>query len=73
LQKADTNGDGFLSADEYYTILKAHGVECSREEIVQMMQIADKDHDGSVLHRKDAEFCIFTAIVRVEHSPILHF
>ena len=46
LQKADTNGDGFLSAEEYYTILKAHGVECSKEEIIQMMQIADKDHDG---------------------------
>ena len=37
-----------MSAEEYYTILKAHGVDCTKEEIVQMMQIADKDHDGLV-------------------------
>ena len=32
--------------DEYYRILKDHGVTCSRDEILQIIQIADKDHDG---------------------------
>jgi len=47
-KKADVNGDGFLSADEYYRILKDHGVECSYDEIMHLMQIADKDHDGKI-------------------------
>ena len=46
IQKADVNGDGVLSVDEYYRILKDHGVTCSRDEILQIIQIADKDHDG---------------------------
>ncbi len=46
LQKADVNGDGFLEADEYYKILKDHGVDCTKEEILHIMAIADKDHDG---------------------------
>ena len=45
-QKADVNGDGVLSVDEYYRILKEHGIQCSRDEILQIIQIADKDHDG---------------------------
>ena len=45
-QKADINGDGVLSVDEYYRILKEHGISCSRDEILQIIQIADKDHDG---------------------------
>ena len=45
-QKADINGDGVLSVDEYYRILKEHGIQCSRDEILQIIQIADKDHDG---------------------------
>ena len=48
LQKADVNGDGFLSADEYYRILKDHGIDCTYEEIMQIMQVADKDHDGKI-------------------------
>jgi Ca2+-binding EF-hand superfamily protein len=47
-QKADVNGDGLLSAQEYYRILKEHGIDCSHNEIVQMIQIADKDHDGFI-------------------------
>jgi len=47
-RRADANGDGYISADEYYTILKDHGVECTHEEILQIMQIADKDHDGKI-------------------------
>ena len=42
------NGDGFLSADEYYRILKDHGIDCTYEEIMQIMQVADKDHDGKI-------------------------
>lgn len=47
-KKADVNGDGVLSVDEYYRILKDHGVTCSRDEILQIIQIADKDHDGVI-------------------------
>jgi Ca2+-binding EF-hand superfamily protein len=47
-QKADVNGDGYLSPDEYYRILKEHGIQCSREEILQIIKIADKDHDGVI-------------------------
>merc|ERR1712062_398635 len=47
-KKADVNGDGFLSADEYYRILKDHGIDCTYEEIMQIMQEADKDHDGKI-------------------------
>lgn len=53
-KKADKNGDGFLSADEYYRILKDHGVDCSYDEIRNIMQIADKDHDGKI---SKEEFC----------------
>lgn len=47
-QKADIDGDGKLSADEYYKIIKDHGINCTREEIIQIMQIADKNHDGYI-------------------------
>jgi len=47
-KKADVNGDGFLTADEYYRILKDHGVDCSYDEIMHIMQVADKDHDGKI-------------------------
>ena len=40
LQKADINGDGYISADEYCRILREHGIDCTREEILQIMQIA---------------------------------
>ena len=46
LQRADQNGDGLLTADEYYSILVDHGVECSREEIREIIRTADQDHDG---------------------------
>ena len=46
LQRADQNGDGLLTADEYYSILVDHGVECSREEIREIIRMADQDHDG---------------------------
>lgn len=45
-QAADVNGDGYLSADQYYHIMKEHGVNCSKEEILHLMQVADKDGDG---------------------------
>jgi len=47
-KKADINGDGYISADEYCRILREHGIDCTREEILQIMQIADKDHDGKI-------------------------
>ncbi len=48
MQKADTNGDGLLSADDYHRILSEHGVECSKEEILHIMQWSDRDGDGFV-------------------------
>ena len=35
-----------ITVDEYYRILKEHGLQSSREEIQQLIQIADKDNDG---------------------------
>ena len=46
LQRADQNSDGLLTPDEYYQILVDHGVECSREEIRDIIRQADQDHDG---------------------------
>ncbi len=48
LQKADVNNDGRLSLDEYYRILKDHGVDCNRDEIAHIMAVADKDRDGFI-------------------------
>ena len=45
-QRADLNGDGLLTAEEYYHILADHGVECSRDEIKEILRLADQDHDG---------------------------
>jgi len=47
-KRADINGDGVLSVDEYYRILKEHGIQCSRDEILQIIKIADKDKDGVI-------------------------
>lgn len=45
-QEADADGDGMLSVDEYYRILKENGLDSSREEILRLIQMADKDNDG---------------------------
>jgi len=47
-KKADKNGDGLLTADEYYTVLKEHGVECTYDEVMNIMAMADKNHDGKI-------------------------
>ena len=47
-KKADINGDGKLSVDEYSRILTENGVIITREEIIQMIKFADKDHDGCI-------------------------
>ena len=46
LQRADANGDGLLSEEEYFRILNDHGIECSRDEIKEIIRLADKDNDG---------------------------
>ena len=45
-QRADINEDGVLSVDEYYRILKEHSINCSRDELLQIIKIADKNKDG---------------------------
>ena len=45
-QEADVDGDGFITVDEYYRILKEHGLQSSKEEIRNLIQMADKDNDG---------------------------
>ena len=62
-QKADSNGDGYLSADEYYRILKDHGIQCTKEEILQIIQIADKDNDGWVS----------TSLLAILYSEVLFY
>ena len=46
LQRADANGDGLLSEEEYFCILTDHGIECTRDEIKEIIRLADKDNDG---------------------------
>ena len=45
-QRADVNGDGLLSEDEYYRILNDHGIACTEEEVKEIIRLADKDNDG---------------------------
>ena len=45
-QRADANGDGLLSEEEYFRILNDHGIECTRDEIKEIIRLADKDNDG---------------------------
>ena len=45
-KEADVDGDGFITVDEYYRILKEHGIQSSKEEIRKLIQMADKDNDG---------------------------
>lgn len=45
LQRADSNGDGLLSSEEYYKILRDHGIDCSHDEIMQIMNVSIKIED----------------------------
>ena len=45
-QEADVDGDRSITVDEYYRILKEHGIQSSKEEIRKLIQMADKDNDG---------------------------
>merc|ERR1712106_653136 len=47
-KKADTVGSGKLGVEEYYRILQEHNISTTREEIVHLMEIADKDRDGFI-------------------------
>lgn len=47
-KKADGNGDGRLTVDEYFTILQNHNIQCSKEEILNLIEIADKNKDGYI-------------------------
>ena len=47
-KRADINGDGKLSVDEYSRIFTEHGVAITRDEIEHMINLADKDQDGFI-------------------------
>lgn len=47
-EAADKNGDGILSADEYYEIFQTHGLSIDREWIVRTIAQNDKDGDGGI-------------------------
>merc|ERR1719450_753895 len=40
-QKADTDGDGKLSVDEYYKVLKDHNINTTKEEILRMIEFSE--------------------------------
>merc|ERR1719232_2260750 len=47
-EAADKNGDGILSADEYYEIFQSHGLTIDREWIEKTIARNDKDGDGGI-------------------------
>ncbi|XP_023332417.1 calmodulin [Eurytemora carolleeae] len=47
-ERADKNGDGRLSIEEYYDILKSHSISTTQSEILHLLDIADKDNDGFI-------------------------
>lgn len=47
-EAADKNGDGILSADEYYEIFQTHGLSIDREWIERTIAQNDKDGDGGI-------------------------
>jgi len=47
-EKADVNGDGQLSVEEYYNILQENHINCTKEEIKNLIEIADKNNDGFI-------------------------
>merc|ERR1712050_596813 len=44
-KRADSNGDGILSVEEYQKILQEHNISSTKEEISQLKEAADKNAD----------------------------
>merc|ERR1712179_184732 len=44
-KRADSNGDGILSVEEYQKILQEHNISSTKEEIVNLKEAADKNAD----------------------------
>jgi len=47
-KRADSNGDGILSVEEYQKILQEHNIRSTKEEIVNLKESADKNVDGYI-------------------------
>jgi len=47
-EAADKNGDGILSAEEYYDIFQTHGLTIDKEWIERTIARNDKDGDGGI-------------------------
>lgn len=47
-KKADVNGEGKLTVDEYFRILQEHSIRTTKEEIMNLMEIANKSGDGYI-------------------------
>ncbi|XP_066264508.1 calmodulin-beta-like [Branchiostoma lanceolatum] len=44
----DTNGDGFLSAEELRHVMTCLGQQLTDEDVEDMVRLADKDGDGKI-------------------------
>merc|ERR1712025_276382 len=44
--KADKNGDGKLTPQEWFTVLNSSGIATSREEVEEFFSSMDRDFDG---------------------------
>jgi len=44
-KRADSNGDGMLSVEDYQRILLQHNISTTKEEIINLKETADKDVD----------------------------
>merc|ERR1712209_321253 len=40
-KKADTDGDGKLTVDEYYKVLQDHNIKTSKEEILRLIEFTE--------------------------------
>jgi len=47
-KKADTDGDGRLSVEEYHRILQEHNIETTREEISRLMEVCGRSNEGFI-------------------------
>eukprot|EP00090_Calanus_glacialis_P012501 TRINITY_DN21083_c0_g1_i2.p1 TRINITY_DN21083_c0_g1~~TRINITY_DN21083_c0_g1_i2.p1 ORF type:complete len:161 (-),score=57.30 TRINITY_DN21083_c0_g1_i2:469-951(-) len=47
-KRADSNGDGILSVEEYQKILQEHNISTTKQEIVNLKETADKNVDGYI-------------------------
>jgi len=45
-KKADTDGDGKLSVEEYFNVLQDHNINTTKEEILRLLEVRDPKNKG---------------------------